>query len=80
MIWYNEKVEQCSDTIIWNVVPFVKLLFKRGNEAMTTIDEGAGQPARHKPRSTCCTSIRLVNFVTAPELLSVAELLRVERH
>src|SRR5258706_11335796 len=48
MIWYNAKVEQCSDTIIRNIVPFVKLLFERGNEAMTTIDEGAGQPARQK--------------------------------
>src|SRR5258706_9612290 len=48
MIWYNAKVEQCSGTIIRNVVPFVKLVFERGNKAMTTIDEGAGQPARQK--------------------------------
>ena len=41
-------MEHCSDTIIRNVVPFVKLLFEKGNEAMTTIDEGAGQPARQK--------------------------------
>ncbi len=40
--------EQCSDTSIRNNVPFVKLLFEGGNEAMTTIDEGAGQPARQK--------------------------------
>ena len=41
-------MEHCSDTIIRNNVPFVKLLFEKGNEAMTTIDEGAGQPARQK--------------------------------
>jgi hypothetical protein len=35
--------------IIRNVVPFVKLLFEGGNEAMTTIDEGEGQLARQKP-------------------------------
>nr|WP_236601779.1 TetR/AcrR family transcriptional regulator [Ktedonobacter sp. SOSP1-52] len=40
--------ERCSDTIIRNFVPFVKLLFEGGNKAMTTIDEGAGQPARQK--------------------------------
>ena len=34
------------DTIIRSNVPFVKLLFEGGNEAMTTIDEGTGQPAR----------------------------------
>jgi AcrR family transcriptional regulator len=43
------KAEQCSDNIIIrNVVPFVKLLFEGGNESMTTIDEGAGQPVRQK--------------------------------
>jgi AcrR family transcriptional regulator len=41
-------MEHCSDTIIRNVVPFVKLLFEKGNEAMSTIDEGVGQPARQK--------------------------------
>jgi AcrR family transcriptional regulator len=41
-------VEHCSDTIIRNCVPFVKLLFEGENEVMTTIDEGAGQPARQK--------------------------------
>jgi AcrR family transcriptional regulator len=42
-------VEHCSDiVIIRNAVPFVKLLVERGNEAMTTINEGAGQPARQK--------------------------------
>ena len=39
-------MEHCSDTIIRNLVPFVKLLFEGENEVMTTIDEGAGQPAR----------------------------------
>jgi AcrR family transcriptional regulator len=34
--------------IIRNNVPFVKLLFEGGNEAMSAIDEGAGQPARQK--------------------------------
>src|SRR5258706_2500030 len=48
MIWYTDKVEHCSDTIIRNNVPFVKLLLERGNEAMTTIDEGGGHPARQK--------------------------------
>jgi AcrR family transcriptional regulator len=41
-------VEHCSDTIIRNNVPFVKRLCEGENEAMTTIDEGAGQPARQK--------------------------------
>jgi AcrR family transcriptional regulator len=47
-VWYNEKMEHCSATIIRNIVPLVKLLFEGGNEAMTAIDEGAGQPARQK--------------------------------
>src|SRR5579859_4243510 len=55
MIWYNAKVEHCSDAIIRNIVPFVKRVFAREclregrKEAMTTIDEGAGPPAQQKP-------------------------------
>jgi AcrR family transcriptional regulator len=47
-VWYNKKVEHCSDTIIRSTVPFVKQLVEGGNEAMTTIDEGAEQPPRQK--------------------------------
>lgn len=41
-------MEHCSDNIIRNNVPYVKLLVAKGNKAITTSDEGARQPVRQK--------------------------------
>src|SRR5581483_9972732 len=55
-VWYTSNRSIAPITSIRNNVPFVKRLFEGGNEAMTTIGEGAeqppnrgAQPARQKP-------------------------------